>query len=181
MKTNVLTEINKIRELSKDKDEYIRIIAADLILDPSIIETIQKHNYKYNLYQASDDPEVRLIIELGSFSDSKFQIEYWHNIVFSKFAKFYKESFSYKIKNHDPDSILGDFYSTIYRLPTRNQFNYYEEIKLILNKNSYEELEARDYDEVLCDMEFVVKEMTFFGPQPTVDMVLFKDFFDLTE
>ncbi len=183
MRSEVETIVNSIIELATNSPEKYRWkFVVPFALPQKAYELLDEFGLAFELIQHGDDPWVRLTIYFGEYVLGSFEINYEYHVTFSKLAKVWKDEYYSRIVHPDPDHISGGAIYIVDHNPlTKMQQEFERRLVEILEQNRFLRLNDSDLDEVILGMEFPIPTFTFFGPQPTVDMLIFKQFWNTRE
>ncbi len=176
MRVEVEKIINGIIDLATNSlEQYHLKTGENYKLEHEVLELVKEFRLEFVINQQEKDPEQRLLIDFGEYSQDVFHIKYEYHVTFSKLAKVWKDVYYSKINHPNPENASnGVIYATDCSALTKTQYEFGNRLTEILEQFQYLKLEGRDLIEVNSDLEFPAESLKFFGPQPTVEMVLFK-------
>ncbi len=117
-------------------------------------------------------------IHFNDYKKGEFEISYTTVLNISKLAPLYYVQHEFSVKDKDDDRmtpVLDGFSNHPY---TKKQFVLHDKISSVLNKKGYHELEYVDISEAVEGFK-MPEGVTIFGPNVTVEDLLFADLFDV--
>tara|TARA_R110000737_G_scaffold314924_1_gene324809 strand:- start:455 stop:1009 length:555 start_codon:yes stop_codon:yes gene_type:complete len=179
-KTDINSIVENIKLLTEDTKEFLLKVKSKYVIDDLILKLLKNHDLKYSISESENHPLVKVNVDMGSFEKGIFKINYNFMILFSKLlTKVTHDYFTFEVVNRDPNRISSVLSNDSYHPLTQNQFKFFEEYKLVAKKIEYVRLSRRDLEFVVCSETHNFKGLHFFGDQPTLEMLVFNDFFNL--
>lgn len=157
-----VTKCNEKLELPKELDNYTK-----------------EQGYKLIGIFDNQSPSRRWYCYFDDFVKGEFKVSYKTMIEISKIAPLFHIQHEFEVENRDNNKInpvLDGFDSQPY---TREQAELNDEIISVLNKYGYKELSFSEMNEVVVDIK-MPEDVSVFGPQVTVEHLLFNDVLDLS-
>jgi hypothetical protein len=177
---NTETIVKYMLSLAEDKAEYRQRVERDFIVHKELLSWLKSEEISFQIIESKKNPEVRLIIFCDSYNHNDFNAKYNYVLYFSKFMTLYKDEIQFIIKNPDKGNYVGESFIGEESMPlTSKQERIISKVKEYLASSGFTYLFYRDYSTVICDLNYVVPEMNLYGNQPTINVLLFNDFFDL--
>ena len=126
----------------------------------------------------NQNPSRRWYCYFSDFIKGEFKVSYKTMFEISKIAPLFYVQHEFEVENKDYkklNPVLDGFDSQPY---TKEQAMLYDEIVLVLSKYGYKELSFAEMNEVVGDIK-MPEDVSVFGPQVTVEHLLFNDVLDL--
>ncbi|MFA6534870.1 MAG: hypothetical protein WCS92_01295 [Candidatus Babeliales bacterium] len=146
-----------------------------------IREYIDKQEFKLEEIQDyPDNPSKIWYIHFDDYKKGEFEISYETKLHISKVASLFYIQHEYSVKNMDEDRmspVLRDADNQAY---TKKQFALHEKISSVLIKNGYYEIGYADMHETVEGFK-MPGGVTIFGPNVTVEHLLFMDLFNICD
>lgn len=157
-----VTKCNEELELPKELDSYIK-----------------EQGYKLIGIFDNQSPSRRWYCYFSDFVKGEFKVTYKTMFEISKIAPLFYIQHEFEVENKDNNKInpvLDGFDSQPY---TMEQAELNDEIMSVLSKYGYKELSFSEMNEVVVDIK-MPEDVSVFGPQVTVEHLLFNDVLDLS-
>lgn len=170
--------INRIYR-SKDYEYFIDKCNEELTLPEELGRFISEKGYKLINIKDNKNPSRRWYCYFNEFTKGEFKVSYKTMFEISKIAPLFYVQHEFEVENKDDNKIspvLDGFDSQPY---IKDQEVLYDKIASVLGKYGYIELSFAELNEVVGDIK-MPDEVVVFGPQITVEHLLFKDVLDLS-
>lgn len=170
--------INRIYR-KKDYKFFVTKCNEELELPKELDNYIKEQGYKLIGIFDNQSPSRRWYCYFSDFVKGEFKVSYKTMFEISKIAPLFHIQHEFEVENKDNDKInpvLDGFDSQPY---TKEQAELNDEIISVLSKYGYKELSFSEMNEVVVDIK-MPEDVSAFGPQVTVEHLLFNDVLDLS-
>lgn len=169
-----------VERIRKQDREYFRNRStATPALPPSLATFLQNSQWKVTEYYSARRcwPSKKWVLHTSVVDKGAFHAEFETHLKISKLAPVFHIHHEFGVRNADDERVvptLGGFGGQPYNL---TQFRIEEEACNIMTSAGYARLSLADLGEAIPDLSFQ-PGVTLFGPQVTVEHVLFHDFLE---
>lgn len=170
--------INRIYR-KKDYKFFVSKCCEELELPKELDNYIKEQSYKLIGIIDNQNPSRRWYCYFNDFVKGEFRVSYKTMFEISKIAPLFYIQHEFEVENIDYNKInpvLDGFDSQPY---TKEQATFYDETVSVLSKYGYKELSFTEMNEVVEDIK-MPEDVNVFGPQVTVEHLLFNDVLDLS-
>lgn len=123
-------------------------------------------------------PSSKIIFEYKKFIKGEFEVKYSSTLLISKLAPVCYLQHEFQIENQDVNRTVPTLEGFDLQPYCSKQQELENVIKNIFSKKGYIFLSYSELNEVICSLDYN-RKTTFFGPQLTVEHVMFFDVLDL--
>jgi hypothetical protein len=165
---------------NKNYDFFISKCKEKLLFPEEINKYIKTKGHKLIDIYDNQNPSRRWYCYFNDFIKGEFEVTYKTMIEISKISPLVYIQHEFEVENKDPDRInpvLDGFDSQPY---IKEQAIFHDKIASTLKIYGYKELSYSDMNEVVGDI-LMPKDVNVFGPQVTVEHLLFNDVLDLSD
>jgi hypothetical protein len=165
---------------NRDYRFFITKCREKLLLPEEMDRYIKEQEYKLVGIYDNQNPSRRWYCYSNDFVKGEFKVSYKTMIEISKIAPLFYVQHEFEVENKDCNKInpvLDGFDSQPY---TKEQAVLYDKIASVFNRYGYKELLYSDMNEVVGDI-LMPEDVSIFGPQVTVEHLLFNDVLDLSD
>jgi len=176
---NVVEDTIKRIYRKKDYKFFVTKCNEELVLPKELDNYIKEQGYKLIGIFDNQSPSRRWYCYFSDFVKGEFKVSYKTMFEISKIAPLFYIQHEFEVENKDNNKInpvLDGFDSRPY---TREQAELNDEIISVLSKYGYKELSFSEMNEVVVDIK-MPEDVSVFGPQVTVEHLLFNDVLDLS-
>jgi hypothetical protein len=170
--------INRIYR-KKDYKFFVTKCNEELELPKELDNYIKEQGYKLIGIFDNQGPSRRWYCYFNDFVKGEFKVSYKTMFEISKIAPLFYMQHEFEVENKDNNKInvvLDGFDSQPY---TREQAELNDEIISVLSNYGYKELSFSQMNEAVVDIK-MPEDVSVFGPQVTVEHLLFNDVLDLS-
>lgn len=139
---------------------------------------IALHNLSFDEGPQKPSPVINWYLNFGNYKKNGFEISYNTVIKISKVAPLFYIQHEFEIENKDEDRMSPLLEGSSGQPYTKKQADLHDEVAAIFNEKGYQELMYADLTETVAGFQ-MPKGITIFGPNVTVELLLFADIFDL--
>lgn len=164
--------------IKKNYPLFKELCKKPLDLSEELKTYIKKEGLALDGWGGSVDPDGEWAVNCGSYEQGTFKASYTTCLRISKVAPLFNVGHCYGVENQgnkiiEPD--LGDCSDNPY---TKKQQKLHEMIAADLTSKGYVELRDIDLEETIADFK-MPEGVTIFGPNVTVELLLFRDIYNI--
>lgn len=173
---DIVRDIINMIYFNKDKNFFVINCTKKLELPEEFSLLLNDNEIKVIEGMEEAFPAKKFYVEYEPFAKRDFRVEYKTIIQISKIIPIFYIQHEFEVDNKDENSMGSSLTGFDGQPYTKKQYDFQEKILEILNKAGFTELSYSEINEVVCGLEFP-EEVNLFGPQVTVEHVLFNDVF----
>ncbi|MFS7398054.1 hypothetical protein [Carnobacterium maltaromaticum] len=159
--------------------DYLEKCELDLELPEQIENFCNENAIKLNEDENYVFPSKDWFISFDPYKKENFEIEYTSQLTLSKLTKVYSLLHSFEVKNKEPN-YMEPFLSNSRDEPyTKMQFDFDNNVVHYLKEIGYDRLLENEGNRKLEGLKFN-NDVVLFGPDVTVDDLLFRDVLGVT-
>jgi hypothetical protein len=143
--------------------------------------TFYVKQHKINLIEdgiLEDDPSRIWFLYFNKYKYGEFEVEYTTDLTVSRVAPLFYLMHSFEVEHKNKKRIVPSLHWGGYTAYTKQQEELHNCISKILTQKGYVELKENDLNEVVEGFK-MPKDVTIFGKDITVEVLLFRDVLDL--
>ncbi|EPC8422336.1 hypothetical protein EXW45_24690 [Bacillus wiedmannii] len=174
-----IEEVKRKYYVEKNIEEYLQKSSIKLTLPKQIIDFCNKNNIKIKGDSDIVFPSNDWYITLPSYVKGEFEVEYTTYLIISKLANVYSILNSFEIVNKDVNGMMPTLIGDSEQEYTRLQSQLISVIETTLKASGYERIGYTESSRKIEGIKFA-DDVALFGPDVTVDDILFRDVLDVT-
>jgi hypothetical protein len=166
--------------LNKDISSYLEKCNQKIPLPKEVIDYISIKNHKiipFNKGEGELWTSREWLFDLGLKTKDAFRVKYSSRLQISKLVDVFYLHHEFAVENFDDERLAPSLDGFIEMPYTLQQAELEEVIVSSLERMGYSRISLKEMYEVVCDLKF--EEDNFFGPQVTVEYVLFNDYLNV--
>ena len=173
---------NAIKRIYLDKDFDMFRTRSQMYfeLHDEIDFCINNLNGKYANSRYNIRPYKSYWIDYEKYIRGEYEASYLTIVEISKIIPIFQIYHQFSIDNIDENKFQPSFCEYREKPYTKSQLKMEEEICKILYREGYTRLSEDEMNEVVVNID-LPEDRTFFGSQATVEILLFKDVFDIID
>jgi hypothetical protein len=164
--------------LNKDISSYLERCNQKISLPKEVIEYIRIKNHKIIPFNKGELwTSGEWVFDLGLKTKGAFRVKYSSRLQISKLVDVFYLHHEFEVENVDDERMAPSLDGFIEMPYTLQQAELEDVIVSSLERMGYSRISLKEMYEVVCDLKF--EEDNFFGPQVTVEYVLFNDYLNV--